>query len=213
MAIEGGPLEIRTDRELPVLAPERIATAQFLCGRREPERPRTPYRADEIGRPEAVVLDAPPGLHGSLRTPDPSLTSMPVIASRRPSPGEPSLMALDSGTAGFLGRQFEFRRCARACALSCIRSEMGTAARDSCHTQRPAPPTAESPRNKEIARYELALPGSGRCARNQRTRWERPRQRSAMDPNRWTVCISTSGRCVQPFEPLSSDKSACGRAD
>jgi hypothetical protein len=213
MAIEGGPLEIRTDRELPVLAPERIATAQFLCDRREPERPRTPYRADEIGRPEAVVLDAPPGLHGSLRTPDSSLTSMPVIASRRPSPGEPSLMALDSGTAGFLGRQFEFRKMrSRMCAQL---HPVGDGYRRSCscHTQRPAPPTAESPRNKEIARYELALPGSWHCARNQQSRWERPRQRSAMDPNRWTVCISTSGRCVQPFGPLSSDKSACGRAD
>jgi DNA-binding NarL/FixJ family response regulator len=99
MSVGRGTIEICTDRELLMLALERILASQFRCERCPPERIFAFDRANGSDWPVAIVVDLP---HESLRTFTQSPGSAPVIAWRRSTAIEPSLNALDSGAAGVL---------------------------------------------------------------------------------------------------------------
>ena len=99
MALGHGIIEICTDRELLMLALDRILAGRFQCERCSPERIIAVHRANRGDRPAAIVVDLP---HEPLRTFTQSPSGVPVIAWRRSIAREPSLNALDSGAAGVL---------------------------------------------------------------------------------------------------------------
>jgi len=82
-----------------MLALERILASRFRCERCPPERIFAVHRANGSDWPVAIVVDLP---HEPLRTFTQSPGSAPVIAWQRATVIEPSLNALDSGTAGVL---------------------------------------------------------------------------------------------------------------
>jgi two-component system secretion response regulator SsrB len=102
MAIGRGRVEVYTDRELLLLALDRIVTGEFLCERCPPERLAAIHKGPESERPLAIVVDLPRGMHEPLRTLTQSLGKVPVIAWQRSTASEPALNAIDSGAAGVL---------------------------------------------------------------------------------------------------------------
>ncbi len=97
-----GMIKIGTDRELLMLALERIVADQFRCEQCSPEQLIPVNQGQETEWPVAVLVDWPRGLHERLRAFTQSLGSIPVIAWQRSTASEPSLNALDSGAAGVL---------------------------------------------------------------------------------------------------------------
>jgi DNA-binding NarL/FixJ family response regulator len=97
-----GMIKIGTDRELLMLALERIVADQFRCEQCSLEQLIPVNRGHETERPVAVLVDWPRGLREPLRAFTQSLGSIPVIAWQRSTASEPSLNALDSGAAGVL---------------------------------------------------------------------------------------------------------------
>jgi len=99
MAPQSGKIKVCTDRELLVLALDRIVTDRFRCERCSPESVAAVDRAQEKDWPAAIVVDLP---HEAFRGFTQSVGSVPVIAWQRSTASEPALKALDSGAAGVL---------------------------------------------------------------------------------------------------------------
>jgi DNA-binding NarL/FixJ family response regulator len=95
-------IEICTDRDLLVLALERIVADQFRCERCAPESLIPLNQGHESEWPAAILVDMPQGLNKPLRALTQSLGRVPVIVWQRSAASEPSLNALDSGAAGVL---------------------------------------------------------------------------------------------------------------
>ena len=102
MGLQCGTIEICTDRELLVLALERIAADRFRWERCSPERLAAIHSGHESDRPAAFLIDRPRGLQEPLRAYTQSPGNIPVIAWQRSTASEPALNALDWGAAGIL---------------------------------------------------------------------------------------------------------------
>jgi DNA-binding NarL/FixJ family response regulator len=100
MMLQSLIIEVCTDRQLLVMAMERIVADRFRCERCSSERAiAAVHRAQEGPSPAAIVLDMP---HEPLRAFTQSPGRVPVIAWQRSTASEPALNALDSGAAGVL---------------------------------------------------------------------------------------------------------------
>src|SRR5579863_8849669 len=95
----GTTIEVCTDRELLVVALDRIVSDQFRCERCSPECVTAVHRAQQGDSPAAIVIDLP---HEPLQAFTQTAGSVPVIAWQRSTASEPALKALDSGAAGVL---------------------------------------------------------------------------------------------------------------
>jgi DNA-binding NarL/FixJ family response regulator len=99
MTLRSETIEVCTDRELLVLALERIMTDRFRCERCSSERVIAVGRGQESDCPAAIIVDLP---HEPLRTLSQSAGRVPIIAWQRSTASEPALNALDSGANGVL---------------------------------------------------------------------------------------------------------------